>query len=211
MNPPLNPQPAMGDPRSAVRRSIAFLLLGLVAAPLLAHDLFREYVRHRTHLALTSNHLDLTLTLTFFEHPSLQERQRLDTDGDGHVRRPEIAAFLAPLPATLTNQVQLLINGQRLDLTPLYEPELDLEGDDRVREAHHRLTLYYFAPTPTNLPPQAAVTVETRLWPQHPSLLSLEAQSREATRLQAVQPKDPATRPLTNQEPRRFQFRILQP
>jgi len=51
-------------------------------------------------------------------------------------------------------------------LTPLYDPELDLLSNAKTGPAHHRLRLFFFAPTPPALTAGAEMVVEDRLCPK---------------------------------------------
>jgi hypothetical protein len=199
------------------RRSVwlAALLLA-VAAPGLrsnvaAHDLLAGYIQHSVHLTVGARHIDLTLDLTFFEEPSARERAVMDADANGHITRSEVDAYVRKLAAQLAEQVVLRVAGREVSLVPLYDPEIDLLGNEKVGLAHHRLRLFFFAPTPAALQADADIVVEDLLWPDAKALGTLEAEGRDGCSLQPQKPSDPAFAPAKGGEARLFKVRCLNP
>lgn len=200
--------------RQCIVTGCAWLLaVGWLAAPpaLRAHDLFTAYLQQRVAVTLGAKHVDLTVQLTFFEDGSEHEREHMDTNGDRRISRAEKEAYLVKLEPDLNRAVTLRLAGQPLPLTPLREPELDLLGHDRVGRGHHRLTLFFFAPTPTHLTAGAELVVEDRLWPKTRALGALQAQGADGCRLEAVPRSDPVFPPAREGEAREFKARLLAP
>jgi hypothetical protein len=187
----------------------AAFLAGSPRAP--AHGLFTAYIQHRVVISMGAQHVDVTVQLTFFEDGSEHERQRIDTDGDGRLSRPETDAYLQALESELAKAVCLRIGETPTPLTPLRAAELDLLGQDRVGRGHHRLTLYYFASTPTPLPAGTEVLVEDRLWPDVRALGSLQVEGKEGCGLEALPASDPIHPPARAKEARCFKARVLSP
>jgi hypothetical protein len=176
-----------------------------------AHDLFTAYVQHRVHLAVGARHLDLTLDLTFFEEWSARERLAMDADADGRITRTEVESYLKDLSAGLSQQVKLRVAGREVLLAPLYDPELDLLGNDQAIPGHHRLHLFFFAPTPATLRSGDEIVIEDRLWPEAKMLATVAAAGRDGSELEAEQPRDPGFVPLRPGEAWLFNIRCLQP
>lgn len=174
------------------------------------HDLFTAYIQHRVGLSVRESHLDVTVQLTFFEDSSEHEREHLDTNQDGRIDSAERREYLRKLGEELTGKVRLKADGDELTLLPLYAPELDLLGNDTVGRGHHRLTLYFFAATPSLRENGTELVVEDRLWPAARALASMDAQAREGWRLEAIQLEDPVFPPARNGEAREFKFRCRQ-
>jgi len=130
-----------------------------------AHDLFAAFVQHSVRVTVGARYIDLTLDLTFFEEPSVRERVVMDADANGHITRSELESYVRKLAPQLAEQVDLRVAGQEVPLVPLYDPEVDLLGNDKVGLAHHRLRLFFFAPTPAALRADADIVVEDLLWP----------------------------------------------
>ena len=199
------------------RRSVwlAVLLLGGTVINLrrdaVAHDLFAAYVQHSVHLTVGARHIDLTLDLTFFEEPSLRERAVMDADANGHITRSESASYARKVATQLAEQVVLRVADQEVPLVPLYDPEIDLLGSDRVGLAHHRLRLFFFAPTPTALRAGADVVVEDLLWPENKALGTLQADGRDGCTLETEQTSDPSFAPAGKGDARLFKVRCLKP
>lgn len=133
-----------------VRLLPAGIVIGLWQAAA-AHDLFTNYVLHSVHLTVGARHLDLTLGLTFFEEWSARERQAMDADANGRIARSELESYLKQRAPQLSGQVKLRVAGRGLQLTRLYETEVDLMANDKIGPGHHRLRLFFFAPTPATL------------------------------------------------------------
>lgn len=152
-------------------------ILGILlsSSSLCAHDLLAEYVHHRIKVSAVAEHLDLTLELTFFEEGSRAERVRMDADRNGRIDRTELEAYAGSLAADVGSRVRWFAGEVPMPLVPLYAPEVDLLGDDRVGRMHHRLTLRFFCRLPHALKPGVALVVEDGLWPGWPAVGVLQA------------------------------------
>ena len=97
-----------------VRRTLIFaaIITNLISSAD-AHDLFAEYIQHRVKLSVSARHVDVIVELTFFEDWSARERQRMDEDGDGRIRRVEMGNYVSNLAASLNTRVGVLMGGRR--------------------------------------------------------------------------------------------------
>ena len=195
---------------SAISPLLAGLELGMPRTAA-AHDLFTAYVQHSVHVSVGTRHVDLVVDLTFFEEWSARERQTMDADADGRITRSEVESYLKNLATELPKQVMLRAAGREVLLAPLYEPELDLRGNDKAIPGHHRLRLFFFAPTPAALRANDEFVIEDRLWPEAKTLATVAAEGRDGGTLEAQQPRDPGFAPLRPGEARLFKVRCLQP
>lgn len=168
-----------------VRRVGVGLLLASTAQP---HDLFSAYVRHDVRVVAGGEHLDLTAELTFFEESAERERRRMDVDGNGRIERTEVEAYQRRVTEEVRGQVRLVLDDRPVELAPLYLPEVDLGGHNRVGPAHHRLRLSYFARTPTGLTDTQKLRVEDDLWPRYQALGSIAVGGPGGARLGGGQP-----------------------
>ena len=215
----MKPWQAQSDRRRAVPASRVAPLAALAAVlttfgsprAVWSHDLFAAYVQHRVQLTVSAQHTDVTIELTFFEDASEHEREHLDTDGNGRVSVGEREAYLRRLAPALEERVRLKTGRGELPLTSLYSPRLDLLGNDQVGRGHHRLTLFWFAPTPEDLKSDTEFVFEDRLWPDVRALGSLEVEGKEGCRLEASPRGDPLFPPARNGEAREFKARCLHP
>jgi hypothetical protein len=148
-----------------------------------AHDLFAEYVHHRVKLSARENHLDLTFELTFFEEGSEQERRIMDCDGSGRIERGEVDAYVKRLSRGLTNAPTVFVGDEQLRVSPLYEPEVNLLGNDAVQWAHHRLVLFYFVPVLPRLTDGAVLRVGDPFWPSWPAVVVVQGAASEGSGL----------------------------
>jgi hypothetical protein len=194
---------------------LAWLLLAssMISMPLqiAAHDVFRAYVQHNVHLTIGARYMDLVLDLTFFEEWSARERALMDADANGRITRSELEAYLKKLAPHVARQVQLRVDGRALTPVPLYDPEVDLLGDDKVGPAHHRLRLCFFLTTPADLRADSEIVIEDRLWPDAKALGTLQAEGHDGCTLEAERPSDPDFAPARPGEARLFKFRCLKP
>ena len=206
-------QPLLQNRRGSwrVTRLILLLLVAFVASlphPAIAHDLLKTYIQHGVHLTVNTQHVDLTLDLTFFEEWSAKERLSMDTDGNGRISRREMEAYVKKIAPRIYRQVKLTVAGRELAIAPLYDPEVDLLGDDKVGPGHHRLRLFYFARTPGVLRAGDEIVIEESLWPKANALGTLQAESRDGAAFETKAVGDFARPP---DQARRFTVRCLRP
>lgn len=193
-----------------VRLFFAGIMIGLCHA-VAAHDLFTNYVQHSAHLAAGARHLDLTLDLTFFEEWSARERQVMDADTNGRITRAELDSYLKQLAPRLTRQVKVRVAGAELPLVPLYDPEVDLLANDQTGPGHHRLRLFFFAPTPPTLRAGDEIVVEDSLWPGAKTLGTVQAEGRDGCLLTTEVTTAPGLPPPRSDQPRLFKVRCVKP
>ena len=108
----------------------------------------------------------------------------------------------------IARQVKLTVAGRELALAPLYDPELDLLGTNKVGPAHHRLRLFFFAPTPEGMKAGDKIVVEDSLWPKAGALGTLLVESRDGAAFETKEVGDFARPPDAT---RRFTVRCLKP
>lgn len=189
----------------------AALLGGLLALTGRAHDTLAGYLRHHVTISLDARHVDVTVHLTFFEDGSEHEREHIDANQDGQISRAETEAYLKQLEPQLADALKLHVAGKTADLVPLREPELDLLGHSRTGRWHHRLSLFFFAPTPSDLAAGAELVVEDRLWPGTRALGLFQVEGRDGARLEAVPLRDSLLPPARPGEAREFKARVVTP
>jgi len=170
------------------RWRVVFLSLAVFVAALphgvFAHKLFMAYVQHGVHLSVGARNIDLTFDLTFFEQWSAKERLAMDADGNGLVSRSEVDAYVKKLAPRISRQVKLRVAGRELPLAQLYDPEIDLLGNDRVGPAHHNLRIFFFAVTPTTMRAGDEIVIEDSLWPKAKALGTLRAEGNDGAALE---------------------------
>jgi hypothetical protein len=176
-----------------------------------AHDLFAAYIQHRIHLTVGAKYVDVAVELTFFEDWSWLERQAMDADHNGRISRAELESYQKRLAVVAAEQVTLRLAGREISLAPLYEPEVDLLGNDQTGPAQHRLRLFFFAPRPAALRAGDELVIEDSLWPKAKALGTLEAEGRDGCVLEAQKAGDPAFAPTLFGEARRFKAKCVKP
>ena len=176
-----------------------------------AHDRLGAYVQHAVRLAVDAQYIDVTIDLTFFEQWSAFERQAMDADGNGVITRSEQEAYLKKVEADTRKQVRLFVAGQEVPLAPLYPPEIDLLGNNRVGPAHHRLRLCFFCSTPAGLRAGDDVAVKDGLWSAANILMTSQVDGGDGCRLATGAPTNPDLMQQKAVQPRRVTFKCLQP
>jgi hypothetical protein len=203
---------SLAAPRKAAELIISItVVLAALSQAALGHDVFTSYIQHRIAITAGARHIDVAVELTFFEDSSEHERQHMDTNGDGLISHEEQHAYLSELEPKLTRAVELRLGPQTLSLSSLREPQLDLLGNNRVGRGHHRLTLWFFAPTPTDIKAGAELSVADQLWPKARALGALHAMGINGCKIKAVPPDDPLFPPARDGEARQFKARFLAP
>jgi len=176
-----------------------------------AHNFLSEFIQHGIQLTVGAQHIDVTVDLTFFEDWSARERGVMDADGSGNITRAEQVTYLKKLATQLSKQVTLRVADRELTLVPLYDPEIDLLGDNQVGPAHHRLRLFFFATTP-ELRAGDEIVIEDTLWPEAKALATPQTEGRDGCKLTTVVSVDAnLASPRAQEEKRLFKFRCLQP
>lgn len=181
------------------------------ASTTVAHDLFAACIQHGVRLSVGTKQVDLTIDLTFFEEWSAKERLAMDTNGDGRISRSEVDAYVKKLAPRIARQVKLRVAGSELAIAPLYEPEIDLLGNDQVGPAHHRLRLFFFVVTPVNIHAGDEVVVEDSLWLKAKALGTQQIESGDGSAFEAKATGKPLITPAQADETRHFKFRCVKP
>ena len=110
----------------------AALLLGLAAvlvqgqllgsgSKALAHPLGNFTINRYARLEVSEGAIHVRYVLDMAEIPALQERQRIDADGDGSVDAGEERAYASEASARLREGLRLTLNGERVDLATAAE------------------------------------------------------------------------------------------
>jgi ABC-type nickel/cobalt efflux system permease component RcnA len=104
--------------RRRARRAFLFAIALLAFAPAvaLAHPLGNFTINHFAALRIGTDRVSLDVVIDRAEIPAFQERQRLDTDGDGTVSAAEIEAERQVACGTLASQLSLSVGGQAVPL-----------------------------------------------------------------------------------------------
>jgi nickel/cobalt exporter len=103
--------------RSFVRLSIAFLTVAaglLLPASAAAHPLGNFTINHYAGLTIAPDRVDIDVVIDMAEIPAFQERQTMDTDGDGSVADDEGATWAVGACASLVPKLDLRRDGTTL-------------------------------------------------------------------------------------------------
>jgi hypothetical protein len=168
-------------------------------------------VQHAVRLVVGAQHIDVILELTFFEEWSASERAAMDADRSGVISRSEQESYLKRIGTEMRKQVKLVAAGREVPLAPLYDPELDLLGNNRVGPAHHRLRLFFFTATPAGLRTGDEIVVEDKLWPGAKVLATPRVEGRDGCCLATEGSADASLLPGKAGQPLRITFKCLHP
>lgn len=171
-----------------------------------AHTVLMDCVQHRVALTLGRANIDVDVELIFGEWQSLLQRRQMDRNGDGTITIEERVAYERFLAATLVNPLNVLIDGRRLDVIPLYDPAIELGGSNKTSLTGHRVRLSYFARTPSWLQSGSQITISDGLWTRQPALSFLNVTGQDGFRL-VIEDSDWALSPQATGEPRLMQAR----
>jgi nickel/cobalt exporter len=94
----------------ALLLALAILSIGPAAA--FAHPLGNFTINHFAGIRISTDRIDLDVVIDRAEIPTFQERQRLDTDGDGTVSPAEIEAERQVACQALASDLRLAVGGQ---------------------------------------------------------------------------------------------------
>jgi nickel/cobalt transporter (NicO) family protein len=148
-------------------KSLALLLVAVMAvvANVLspqrasAHPLGNFTVNQYTRIEVTSDNLRLVYVLDMAEIPAFQERQQIDTNGDGATSDAETAAYLNTTVPVILEGLELKIGGREIALKPVTEDLAFPDGQGGLSLLRLRLVL---APETTALLSSTAQTIDFR-------------------------------------------------
>lgn len=139
-----------------------------------AHPSLSEYVHHRILVMTRPNNMDVTFEITFYGEHAQVERLRMDNDRDGRISGMEKQGYLKEIATETETSSYLEFDGKRVDLVPLYAPELDLLDDTGAGDHPHLLRLQYFARTTESLTAEPPLQIASELWIEAPALVTVE-------------------------------------
>jgi len=200
--------------RGGVRLALGLCAIVAFGAPRLveAHNILSEFIQHGVHLTVGAQHMDVTVDLTFFEEWSAREREVMDADDNGSITRAEQEIYLRKLAPEISKHVKLRVAGREVTLVPLYDPEVDLLADDKVGPAHHRLRVFFFAPTPA-LRAGDEIVIEDSFWPEAKALATPQTEGHDGSKLTTLVSLEAGLTPARARqgEAHRFKFHCLEP
>ena len=105
--------------RRRARRALllAIALLALAPAVALAHPLGNFTINHFAALRVGTDRISLDVVIDRAEIPTFQERQALDTDGDGSLSATEMEAARQAACGTLAGDLRLMVGGAPVSMT----------------------------------------------------------------------------------------------
>jgi nickel/cobalt exporter len=102
---------------AALAPAFAVALLAAAATPAAAHPLGNFTINHYAGIRVATDRIGLDVVIDRAEIPTFQERQRIDTDGDGQVSDEEVESERRVACGRLASELSLTEGGQPLALT----------------------------------------------------------------------------------------------
>ena len=103
--------------RRFFRAAALAVLFGTLPATVLAHPLGNFTINHFAGITVARDEIRLDVVIDMAEIPTFQERQQMDTDGDGDVTDAETAAAAGPACDRLGALLRLSVDGRASALT----------------------------------------------------------------------------------------------
>ncbi len=157
---------------------IRIFVLGLLFScfPLLlcAHQPFQSYIQHRVYIVVSPENIDIELELTFYNLFALAERRKIDLDADERIDPTEVDIYLKNNTDTFLHHLDLCLDNKTLELIYLFDPELDLFGDNRIAPSPFHINLTLFARN-TGFTGYSSLKLQDRIFSSYPAVLSWDA------------------------------------
>ena len=146
--------------------AVAAVPVALVALPasVAAHPLGNFTINHFADLTVAPTEIRLGVVIDMAEIPTFQERQKMDTDGDGTVSDDEAAAARGPYCATQGSKLKLTVDGATTTLRPT-DAALSFPGGLGGLSTM-RLECSYVASLAARLTPSMAIAFEDASYPE---------------------------------------------
>src|SRR5258705_11514635 len=103
--------------RKFVSLFLAIVLFGATAVAALAHPLGNFTINHYARLEVAPDQMRIRYVLDYAEIPTFQEKQNIDTDGNGQISDAEKATYLAAAAQRLIGNLKLSVNAQPATMT----------------------------------------------------------------------------------------------
>jgi nickel/cobalt transporter (NicO) family protein len=139
------------------------LFCAAVPASVLAHPLGNFTINHYAGIVLAPGEIRLDVVIDMAEIPTFQERQHIDTDGDGDVTDAETAAAVGPACERQATDLNLAVDGVRSTLTGSAASITFPAGLGGLSTM--RIECRYVAPLPSQLP-RSTITFEDASYPE---------------------------------------------
>jgi nickel/cobalt transporter (NicO) family protein len=136
----------------------AVALLALLPAVALAHPLGNFTINHYAGIRVEPGRIVLDVVIDQAEIPTFQERQRIDTDGDGIVSPAEIEHERLTACSTLAPSLRLSVGADSIPLSPVAAGLTFPPGAAGLQTM--RLACVYLAPLSATFAPNERITFE---------------------------------------------------
>ena len=121
--------------------AIGFFILGLTGLWVGAHSVSSRRVDQRLEIQIGDRYVEIVLEVRCAEFGSRKQVRRMDRDGDGGISRRETLRYLRELNEAMLEDLQLWVDGDRLELRPWLEPAQDSSDtqlvSNRIRRVFH--------------------------------------------------------------------------
>jgi ABC-type nickel/cobalt efflux system permease component RcnA len=142
----------------------ALAMLAALPATAAAHPLGNFTINHFADLTVAPSEVHVEIVIDMAEIPTFQERQKMDTDGDGTVSDAEQAAARTPYCATQGESLRLTVGGTAAALRPTTAAISFPSGLGGLSTM--RLDCSYVAPLTARVTPSTAIAFEDTSYPE---------------------------------------------
>jgi nickel/cobalt exporter len=149
--------------RRLLRAAALALFCAAAPATVLAHPLGNFTINHYAGIVLTPDEIRLDVVIDMAEIPTFQERQQIDTDGDGDVTDAETAAAVGPACDRQAKDLRLVVDGTPAGLARSAASIAFPAGLGGLSTM--RIECSYVAPLPSPLA-QSTITFEDASYPE---------------------------------------------
>lgn len=166
-----------------------------------AHPALSDCVQHDIRLEAGPDYIDLTVRLTFFDRHAAVQEAFADADGDGHISRPERAAYGRDVLEQAARELALSVDGEPVELAPLHDAALTLPPPGDAPHRRFEIELVFFAPAPPAGRGEAPVQLRNGLFPDYAAMTAFHVAGRDGVRVRAAEVGQPLSRAAGAEEP----------
>ena len=153
------------------------------------HDFQERLIQHQLQVKVSPINIDLHLELGFFGDRAAQERLLMDLDSNGQINFNEESTYLRKLVLSIRNKIYVKLGKHRLPTTLLFYPRMNLIINRDVKPLPLKITVSFFARTPSSISPKTPLIIENRVFKTQPAVHNVTADGTDGmyVRLDQIQ------------------------
>ena len=153
------------------------------------HDFQERFIQHQLQVQVSPINIDLHLELGFFGDRAAQERLLMDLDSNGQINLNEESTYLRRLVLSIRNKIYVKLGKHRLPTPLLFYPKMNLIINRDVKPLPLKITVSFFARTPSPISPKIPLIIENRVFKNQPAVHNVIANGTDGmhVRLDPIQ------------------------